>query len=326
MLIPSYIIKDYLSNNFTDYVETSAEFMINSLFISDSKHHLSINRETGLWQCFKSKESGNFIQLVALTENISYDEASLSIRRKLLGTPELMFSSPSQKSAPKNISGLKDIKEELKNFKELDLSTSQTSSIPENLAKRFIRERALTGQKFYLATSGKYINRIIIPYEFQGELVYFQARQLTFQGMKYLNPTAAEFGVKSSDILFPFNESEDYVIVTEGPIDAITLQDVGVNATSIQGSMLSYSQVEQLRGKNIILSFDNDEAGKLGFQKAVRMLKMKNCKESFKLNPPLKYKDWNEFRQHTTKSEFLKYISSNIVKVDFSYEVTSKLG
>jgi len=326
MLIPPTVIKDYLFSNFTDYVETSTEFMINSLFVSDSKHHLSVNMETGLWQCFKSKESGNFMQLMALTENISYDEASKNVRKKLLDTPEGLFLAPLKRKVQKDISGNGKIQEELKNFKELDVQSPQTSSIPENLAKKFIRARGLQHQKFYLATSGKYINRIIIPYEINGELIYFQGRQLTFQGMKYLNPTAKEHGVKSSDILFPFDESETYVVVTEGPIDAITLQEVGVNATSIQGSMLSYSQVEQLKGKTIILSFDNDDAGKIGFDKAVKMLKNRNCKNPYVVYPPQRYKDWNDFRQHVTKAGLKKYVSENVTKVDFSYDVISKLG
>ena len=324
MLIPASLIKDFLTSNFTDYVETSSEFMINSLFVPDSKHHLSINTETGLWQCFKSKESGNFIQLMSLVESVSYDEASRRIRKKLLDTPESLFISP-KRNRQKDISGNKSVQDELKNFKELDLSTSQTSSIPENLAKQFIRKRSLGHQKFYIATSGKYVNRIIIPYEIDGELIYFQGRQLTFQGMKYLNPTAREHGVKSSDVLFPFDESEDYVVVTEGPLDAITLQGVGVNATSIQGSMLSYSQVEQLKGKNIILSFDNDDAGKHGFEKAVKMLKNRNCATPYVVSPPERYKDWNDFRQQITKSELQKYVSENVKKVDFNYKVISKL-
>jgi len=326
MIIPSTLIKDYLVSNFTDYVETPQEFRINSLFISDRKHTLSINKETGLWQCFKSKESGNFVQLISFVENISFDEASKKIRRELFNTPEHMFSQPKKRRVQKDISGTKSIHAELKNFKLLNLSSPQTSSIPENLAKRFVKQRALTSQKFYIATSGKYVNRIIIPYEVDGELVYFQARQLALLGMKYLNPTASEYGIKSSDILFPFDESENYVVVTEGPIDAITLQGVGVNATSIQGSMLSYSQIEQLKGKTIILSFDNDDAGKLGFEKAVRMLKTRNRPTPYALSPPQKYKDWNDFRQQSTRIDLQKYISQNVAKVDFSFLVTSRLA
>ena len=81
----------------------------------------------------------------------------------------------------------------------------------------------------------------------------------------------------------------------------------------------------ELKGKNIILSFDNDDAGKLGFEKAIRMLKNRNCETPYTVSPPQGYKDWNDFRQQITKSDLQKYVSENVKKVDFNYKVISKL-
>ena len=75
MRIPSSVIKGYLLSKFEDYEIAADEFMVNSLFCEDTKHHLSINLESGLWQCFKTKESGNFIQLVAMCEEVPYSDA-----------------------------------------------------------------------------------------------------------------------------------------------------------------------------------------------------------------------------------------------------------
>ena len=145
-----------------------------------------------------------------------------------------------------------------------------------------------------LATSGKYVNRIIIPYKEDGELVYFQARLLFNTGMKYLNPTSREYGVKSSDILYPFDANKDYVLITEGPIDALTLQRCGFNATALQGSNLSRTQLDALGQRTLIFSFDNDEAGRSGLEKAERAIKLCNRGNIYYAFPDKEFKDWNE--------------------------------
>ena len=76
-------------------------------------------------------------------------------------------------------------------------------------------------------------------------MIYFQARKLSSYGIKYLNPGKDSHRVQSSEMLFPFNESLDYVIVTEGPMDAIALQLNGLNATCM--IMMSRDEKEQLK-------------------------------------------------------------------------------
>jgi len=78
MFNPQFI-KDYLTQKLNaDYRVSSnnIELMIPSIFIEhDYKRHMSINLETGLWQCFKTGNTGNFIKLYSILEGVSYKAA-----------------------------------------------------------------------------------------------------------------------------------------------------------------------------------------------------------------------------------------------------------
>ena len=189
-----------------------------------------------------------------------------------------------------------------------------------------VRSRGLEDQKFYVATGGKYVNRLIIPYEDYNGLYYFQARNLLGGGMKYLNPTNKEHGVKSSEVLFPFDSFESYVLVVEGPLDAIALQGIGVNATSIQGSFMSRHQLKDLSDHKIIRSFDNDAPGKEGMEKALRLIRFKNLPIPWRVQPPKRFKDWNEFTMQATKKDVITHINKNVCKMDFNFRVSELLS
>lgn len=327
MKIPSNVIKDYLQEKFETFLVKNDEFLVNSLFVEDSKFHMSINMTTGLWQDFKSKETGNFPQLVAHVEGISHQEAHKYIGRKLFDSPEALFDVSTVRQT-EIYTGKPKVEEEFVNFKKLSLAHALLSdSLTERLAAKAVISRKLDRFPFYVGMEGKYANRLIIPYNYKGQMIYFQGRSLSSYGMKYLNPSKNTHGVKSSEILFPFNESLDYVVVTEGPMDAISLQLNGLNATCIQGSMMSYTQARELAKKKVILSFDNDDAGKEGEGKARNLLLRLNTSNIYTVRPPEQYKDWNAFHIDLNDSKSLfKYVQSNIRKMDFTYFVSQGLS
>lgn len=327
MDISSDIIKDYLREKFTDYSETNAEFVVNSLFCDDFKRHMSINADTGLWQCFKTKEKGNFIHLVSAVEGISYSEASVLIQRKLFDTPERLFEATSHlRKQQETLSSGKSIQDELENFKKITKASVVSDNLTERLAYRFAVTRRLDPYKLYVGVKGKYVNRVIIPFEDDHGVFYFQARQLTGFGMKYLNPSFQEYGVRASEILYPFNKDEPYILVTEGPIDALSLQNIGINATSTQGSIFSQIQLKELSGKKMILAYDNDQAGDYGIRSARRLIKSKNLPEPYTVRPPRQFKDWNEFIIEAAPVEVKAWISETVTKMDFNYELSALLN
>ena len=62
---PQYI-RDYITEKFSRDGKLSAssrEFIMASPYVeNDWKRHFSINLDSGLWQCFKTGEKGNFVK------------------------------------------------------------------------------------------------------------------------------------------------------------------------------------------------------------------------------------------------------------------------
>lgn len=327
-MLPSSVIKEYLLAKFPVNRVFAKEFTTNSIFVPDDKMHMSVNLESGLWQDFKSQEKGNFPQLVAAIEQIPYDEALKYLRTKLFDTPEHLFEISSirvENQKPAQDNKISDI---VKSFKRFDPENINPNNLNERLARKFIYMRKLQDFRFYISTSGRYANRIIIPYEDKRERIfYFQARNLSVMGMKYLNPSRQVTGVKSSEILYPFEKDADYVFITEGPIDAMSLQANGINATCTQGSHLSAAQAEQIKDKQIIFAYDNDEAGKAGIQQARKTLLNKNKNDFCICSLPEELKDWNELHMACKDSKQFTYmIKKGLKVVDFEYDITEALS
>ena len=303
MFSPQFI-KDYIVEKLQcDYRISSndREMIIPSVFVqSDYKRHMSVNLETGLWQCFKTGYTGNFIKLYSIIEEIPYKSAE----------SKLLFQGIE--------SGAWNVWEEerlppTEYISSFDVDT--TSFLPVNInshdsdhplvvsawkflmGRRLFNERLFVEEPYFVATEGKYRGRLIIPFkDYDGDIFFFQARSLNHSHTpKYLNPSAEE-GVKSSNILYPFDFEADFLCVCEGPADAISLNLNGLNATCTVGSTVSEVQMQTLKefeGK-IVLTYDNDEAGERGIEK-FETLRKKHLMESFQVcTPPAQYKDWND--------------------------------
>ena len=324
-MVPSNIIKEYLYAKFPDNHVFGVEFTINSIFTPDDKKHMSINMETGLWQDFKAHERGNFAQLISYVEEIPYEAAYKYIMKRVFDNPESLFDVSSvrvaQESTSKNAVG--DI---FKSFIPFDHCSIDATSLAERLAFNFVVDRKLTKFKFHICKKGRYANRIIIPFQYGSRDPYFfQARNLSLLGIKYLNPSRDVTGVKSSDVLFPFEEDSDYVFITEGPLDAISLKLNGINATCTQGSTLSNSQAEQLRGKQIVFAYDNDEAGRLGADSARNLMLRKNVNNFKVASLPEGIKDWNELHVKLRHKDFVDVALKGLQTIDFKFKITEGL-
>lgn len=288
-------IIEYLERKFKhDCVISSGgtEFITNSVFQEDHKHHMSINLETGLWQDFKSGKAGNFIQLYSYLEGISYKQAERAILVRSISTPVKITSYVELKQDL-------FIEEEFAKFTPITVETYTSNEELEELAWAFLYERKLFGGKhntYYLCREGAFSSRLIIPFiNSKGRVLFFQARALKDQKPKYLNPNK-DYGINTSDILYPYSNKEPYLVICEGPVDAISLQIQGVNATCTLGCHVSHSQIKQLRsfpGK-IISGYNNDAAGVRGLSSFNHTRKMFRMPEIHYCIPPKGFKDWND--------------------------------
>ena len=286
---------------------------------------MSVNGETGLWQDFKSGECGNFIHLISHTQKITYKDAEVYVRRQLFDDIGSLFDSSTVDTRP--VLGDNKIETELQNFRPLNEESGWANPLLHRLALKFVKDRYLNPSSFLLATEGKFKDRLIIPYERDG-IFYFQARLLSSFGVKYLNPGRASHGVEASKVLYPFDEFENYVLLCEGPLDAMSLQAAGINATCTQGSRLSHAQLDLVKDKKLIFAYDNDDAGQEGVEGAFTLCRTKNKSEFYVVRPPHHYKDWNDFwvAIKGDKKLMVSHVASQRRAYDFDFIVSERLA
>ena len=302
-----------MSEKFPQSCVAGREFRINSIFTEDTKQKLYINLDTGLWTDFKSDEKGNFFQLVSHIENVPYSSARIYVKRLAFDQGANLFDLSTLNVENKKINIERTIEGDVKDFLAVHPKTDVASPHPlRRMAAKFALSRKLGAFKFYVGNRGRYFQRIIIPYLDNDTPFYFQARTLINRDPKYLNPSKSLYGIKTSEILYPYDKKQDYVIVAEGPLDAMTLRAAGYNATCTQGCKMSTIQAQELKGKKVIIAYDNDESGREGFCEARKRILAQRSSEIYSLKPPMEFKDWNDFWVATTKKEFCKHVESNV--------------
>ena len=321
------VIQDFLIKYYGSVGRTSAngqEFIMPSPYLeNDYKRHFSINTETGLFQDFKTGKVGNFTSLYAYTKNISYKRASAEIMM------EEFLEEPSSKLPPPQTKP-----EEKPSLSLVPISIDSVHSGDDLVLRawNFLFTRKLfnlteqQNDEFFLCVEGKYKNRLIIPFNTsKGEMYYFQARALLVdQKPKYLNPS--EGYPKPSHILYPYDKNSNHLIICEGPLDAISLQLQGINATCTMGGHISAIQASILadfEGK-IILGYDNDEAGGRGIKAFERLRKEKLMGNFYILQPPTGHKDWND--AHIAKVDLRTHMLENTQEYTYEYTINTELN
>lgn len=245
---------------------------------------MSVNLETGLWRCFKTGHTGNFIKLYANLERISYAQAYEKFAfDSLLYEPVEKEEKPVE--IPENL-GLEDIE-------ELDPYTLQDRHIFAT-ASEFVHSRGMADEKFYVSKSGQTENRLIIPFfNSKGKMYFYQARALVEGARpKYLN---AKF-FKSSHVLYQYDyNSYDPLFITEGVFDCLSLKKAGYNATTTLSCMVSNEQMNQLKHYQgpLVVAYDSDSAGIEGVHKFLKLARKHKIRDLY-YSVPDGAKDWNE--------------------------------
>lgn len=107
--------------------------------------------------------------------------------------------------------------------------------------------------------------------------------------------------------------TENCVIGVEGQFDCIALHSKGIhNAVAFGWANMSRYQMFQLHRytNNIILMYDNDEAGQKAKQRVKERYKdVANIKV---ISPPEKFKDIDEFFRHSKDKKYINYVIDTI--------------
>lgn len=133
-----------------------------------------------------------------------------------------------------------------------------------NLAVSYLESRGLTYKDYEWYWSPMYANRLIIPFYYQNNLVGFTARLLREGKPKYISEQQPGY-VFNIDRQ---TSNRKYVIVCEGPLDAISIDSV-----ALLGSEISDHQsllINQLQ-KEVIVLPDKDQAGEKLVKQAIEL-------------------------------------------------------
>ena len=128
-------------------------------------------------------------------------------------------------------------------------------------------------------TNDMFRNRVMFPIiNTSGDVIAFGGRVIDDSKPKYLNSSDTP-GFKKSRNLFALNFAKNHcserLILCEGDMDVIALHAAGFeNAVATLGTALTQEQARLMakHTKQVIISYDSDEAGQAATRKAVRML------------------------------------------------------
>lgn len=281
--VTKYITDDYRVSPNEDWIN------INSVFMDDSKYRMGICFSKNYVNDFKLGQNWHFTEFVAEYEEISLSNAKaklFNIYLELRKKGKLEFITPQQPKIIEAVS-LDELPSLLvppmKKFDSNVLKNKVGKTVWKYLLKRHIGPehikkfglqyvdqyecfvcggaKEINGEECKTCKgSGKnfYYGRIIIPTYENGNLVYFQARDISDNDrLKYLNPSTPRMQVVYFYDLLKENTT---IYITEGPIDAMTLLDY--NCTCTMGNRISDPQIFKLMRKNpteIIFIPDYDE-------------------------------------------------------------------
>ena len=299
-------------------------------FHGEKTASMSFTDEENLFHCFGCKEGGDIFKYVQLANNVEFQESveivadkyafnlkytdsqyesnqkNLIQMMKIIGEYFITNIHETSSSKPKQYLSTRKINNEhIDRFKlgfaEIDEKIFYDFCTQNKISKQNLKSLGLLSEKQNLL----FRERILFPItNFRNETVAFGGRALNDYGPKYLNSSESQVYKKNRTLYFTesfLKSVKEFkeIIIVEGYFDVLAFNLLGYsNVASPSGTALTVQQLEQLSkySTNIILSFDNDEAG---INATRRILELKNS-TTRDLNLsclvlPKEYKDIGEY-------------------------------
>lgn len=170
-------------------------------------------------------------------------------------------------------------------------------------------------------------NRVIFPViNTSGDIIAFGGRVMDDSKPKYLNSSDTP-GFKKSRNLFALNYAKNHcserMILCEGYMDVIALHAAGFeNAVATLGTALTSEQARLMakHTKQVIISYDSDDAGQAATRKAVRMLS--DVGLDVRILRMEGAKDPDEYIKKFGADNFRKLLDSSCTGFEFKLEST----
>lgn len=168
-------------------------------------------------------------------------------------------------------------------FRNISLGDSQLAKS----IRGYIKKRGFNLEKFSrcgigYGTMGTTYGYLIIPFYYQGQLKYYNARNVIGKGPRYNNPNKDITGLGKQFIIFNHDALEMYrsVFICEGALNALTMGDRGI---ATMGKAISQYQINELlksQCERYIILLDPD-AKQYAINLALKLVAYKKVKVVF---------------------------------------------
>ena len=255
-------VENLLTDMNVEYFQTGGRYMTCCPFHNDTNPSCGIWIDSGYFKCFACGEEGSFAEFMAEVEGIPITQAVRRLRRQ--DSISNLENSIQQH--------LDHTEKKLKYFKWSSFCSTYPLVVHEAGAWEYLKKRGLSDTSIlrfcvrWGGDTGKYRYRVIFPIRtVEGKLLSYVGRAIR-DGMvpktrKSRSPHRTLFGLY--ELMEKFGKRPLLVIV-EGEIDAIYLQQYGIPAVANMGVIpMGPEKIRLLRRytKRVVLSYDGDDAG-----------------------------------------------------------------
>jgi len=236
---------EYFKHYFSDVnFEGAEEIKVHCPFHSDSKPSASINTEKQLFHCWVCDIGYNEKQFVAKINNIPMTEAGIVV--------DNMKESTAKWNIVEEANLLAD-SEFLEKVEQLGLSLETITALRLGMTRD--------------AKNNKFLG---IPVFYDGALMDVRSYNL----LKYPNvPKMMAQEGSQSGFVIPYDlwsKSQEVTYIVEGEKDMMLARELGLNAITMTGGAGSKPNdyvINQFKDRDIIICYDNDDAGRKGAEK-----------------------------------------------------------
>lgn len=300
-----------VAQGYVELKRSGSSYMCRCPFHSEKSPSCHISPEKGLFHCFGCGAGGDVVTFIRLIENLDYmDAVRFLAQRAGMPMPEDKDDGSAQKRRRlyemNREAGKYFHKKLFSPAGAPGLDYLRRRGLSDHTIRRFGLGYAVDdyhdlhyymkglGYSDYEMTDGsllaannnriydKFRNRVMFPiFDTRGNVAAFGGRTLSEDKNipKYLNSAETQIFHKS-DMLFALDKSKnskaDYFILCEGYMDVIALHQAGFDsAVASLGTSLTAQQanlISRLGKKEVILSYDSDNAGQLAASRGINLL------------------------------------------------------
>ncbi len=312
-----------------------------------------VSEQKQIFTCFGCGESGNVFKFVQRYYNLDFAEAVEKLARE--NGVKLEISGSEDKSSEKyyeiNKEAARFFYRAFTESKNPGYSYMKQRGIEDAILKKFgigfadeswdslynhfksngVGEKILVELGLLSEKNGKYYdkfrNRVMFPIiNTAGKVIGFGGRAIAGQEPKYLNSPENRIFQKKNN-LYALNickqdiAKQNSAILVEGYMDVISLYQAGVhNAIASLGTALTENQAKLIKRytKNVILSYDADQAGRKAAMRGIDVLGGQDCK--VKVLHVTDGKDPDEFVKQHGREAFIELTEKAMPMIDYKLD------